>query len=216
MVRCVPRRPLALLVGVLACLAGGAGGGPLIAGASAQDAATSEALVLGDSLAVGMRSALGPRLAGRPASYSVRSGITTPQGITRLQRALTRTTPDVVVVSLGTNDGSDPFRFAIRMDRVLELVPRRACVVWPAIHRAPRKGAFRALNRVLRAKAREDDRLHVVGWDRMVDSGRVRLPDGVHPDAAGYRARAQAVSRAARSACPAPLRQIDGGAVAST
>jgi lysophospholipase L1-like esterase len=163
--------------------------------------APAEVLVVGDSLAVGIRRFLGPLLAGRHLTWSVRSGITTPQGMQRLRAALRRAAPQTVVLSLGTNDGSDPRRFADRLARTLAMVPPGACVVWPAVHRAVRKGAYRPLNRVQRAAARADGRLTVVGWDRMVARGAVALPDGVHPDERGFRTRGRVIAEAVRRGC---------------
>ena len=56
----------------------------------AAPAAADQVLVVGDSLAVGMRPHLDGLLGGRPTAWSVRSGITTPQGMQRLRRQLRR------------------------------------------------------------------------------------------------------------------------------
>jgi lysophospholipase L1-like esterase len=116
-------------------------------------------------------------------------GRTTPQGLQALRAALRQVTPQAVVISLGTNDGSDPRRFAGRLHRVLGAIPAKVCVVWPVIVRPPRKGAYAALDRVLRAEARSDPHLVVPAWDHAVMRGSVLLPDGVHPDPAGFRYR---------------------------
>lgn len=172
-------------------------------GAAAPAPASGPVLVIGDSLAVGMRPALGTLLAPRTVTWEVRSGRTTPQGLVRLRQALTTVTPATVVVSLGTNDGPDPARFRDRLRRVLRLVPADACVVWPDIYRPRRKGPYAALNRVLRAETRHDPRLVVVGWQRLVHTHRVALPDGLHPDPAGYDTRARLVANAIDAACGA-------------
>jgi lysophospholipase L1-like esterase len=79
--------------------------------------------------------------------------------------------------------------------------------VWPAIHRPPRKGAFLALNRVLRGAAHRDARLVVVDWDREVAAGGVVLPDGLHPDAAGYARRSRMVADAMATRCAVARRR---------
>jgi hypothetical protein len=200
----MPRRPLALAGALLLLAAAPAAAqqaapddGPPAAPEAGE--ATPPVLVVGDSLHVGARPFLRADLAPAAPVFSVRSGITTPQTMDRLRALLARVpAPAAVVVSSGTNDGPSPARFADRVRRTLALVPAGTCVVWPAVHRAPRKGAFRALNDVLRAAAAGDERLVVPGWDRLVDRGRVRLPDGVHPDRAGYARRSQLVAQALR------------------
>ena len=164
-------------------------------------AATPQVLVVGDSLAVGMKPYLGTLLAPRRLTWSAKSGITTPQGMQRLRTALRTVRPKTVVISLGTNDGPDPRRFADRLARTLAAIPADACIVWTALHRAPRKGAYRPMNDVLRSVAREDPRLVVVSWDRMVARGTVSLPDGVHPDTDGFATRSQVIASAVRERC---------------
>jgi lysophospholipase L1-like esterase len=164
-----------------------------------------EVLVVGDSLAVGMEPFLGPMLAGRQITWDARSGRTTPTGLMRLRLDLRRVRPQTVVVSLGTNDGPDPARFASRLRRLMAAVPTDACVFWPSINRPPRKGPYQALNHVLRDEARRYPRLVVVDWNRAVVSRRVFLPDGLHPDPAGFRVRARMISAAIGRGCPYPL-----------
>ena len=164
-------------------------------------AAQAPVLVLGDSLAVGMRPFLGSMLPDREVVWDARTGRTTPQGLARLRADLPQVTPTTVVVSLGTNDGSDPGRFANRMRRLLLALPPTACVVWPAIYRPPRKGPYEALNRVLRRQARSDPRFVVPRWDVAVLRGEVQLPDGLHPDEFGFRHRSRIVASAIDHHC---------------
>lgn len=182
-------------------------GGPAAASADRSSAGGPVApprvdvLVVGDSLAVGMRPFLVDHLADREIRWDVRSGRTTPQGMARLRRQLRTATPEVVVVSLGTNDGSDPRRFADRIRRTLRDIPRETCVVWADIIRPSRKGAYRELNRVLRDKASRTRRLKVVSWRKAVKRGDVRLPDGLHPDRDGYRHRSRLFARTVDRRC---------------
>jgi GDSL-like lipase/acylhydrolase family protein len=158
-------------------------------------------LVLGDSLAVGMRPCLGPPLGDREVVWDARTGRTTPQGLQSLRADPLRVLPTTVVVSLGTNDGPDPARFADRIRRVLLALPPGACVVWPAIVRAPRKGPYDGLDRVLRRAARRLLRFVVPAWDVAVLRGEVRLPDGVHPDQFGLLHRSRMIANAIRTGC---------------
>ena len=185
---------LALLVSLLAAV-------PVSAPAASQRsvgnaAERPEVLIVGDSLAVGMEPYLGSMLPGRVVTWDAVKGRTTPQGLKALRLRLSERLPLAVGISLGTNDGSDPRRFASRIRRALAAIPRGTCVVWANVNRPPRKGAFAALNRVLRAQVLRDARMRLVDWDLAVSSRTVRLPDHVHPDAAGFRSRSRMYARA--------------------
>ena len=183
----------------------------LPASAAAQAQAPSErpqVLVVGDSLAVGMRPFLGALLPDTDVVWDVRSGRTTPVGLVRLRLQLRQTAPRIVLVSLGTNDGSDPRRFADRLNRALAAIPPDTCVVWSDINRPPRKGAYAALNLVLRATARRDPRLVLVRWDAAVLSARVALPDGLHPDPTGYETRSRMFAAAVQRGCQRALKPV--------
>jgi lysophospholipase L1-like esterase len=173
----------------------------LAVAAPAARAAEGPVLVVGDSLAVGMRPFLVPMLGDREVAWNARSGRTTPQGIQVLRATLAQITPATVVISLGTNDGPSPERFADRIRRVLLALPPRACVVWPTIIRAPRKGPYWGLDRVLRRQERRDPHFVAPSWDYAVLRGNVRLPDGVHPDDFGFLYRSRMIARAIRTGC---------------
>jgi lysophospholipase L1-like esterase len=169
------------------------------AGAAAQ--VPSPVLVVGDSLAVGVEPYLGTMLGPATVVWDARSGRTTPQGLVRLRARLREVIPQTVVISLGTNDGPDPLRFASRVHRALQAIPATACVVWLDINRPPRKGRYHALNRVLDEAAARDPRMVLVHWDRAVLKGRVALPDGLHPDAAGFQYRSLMIAGAVVRGC---------------
>jgi hypothetical protein len=186
-------RPLALVIALL-----------LIAvPAAAQAAMPSPVLVVGDSLAVGMRPFLGAMLEPGEVVWDARSGRTTPEGLVRLRARLREVTPQTVVISLGTNDGPDPARFAGRIQRALQAIPISACIVWADINRPPRKGGYHALNHVLERAAAKDPRVVLVHWDRAVLRGTVALPDGLHPDAPGFRYRSLMIAGAVARGCTA-------------
>jgi lysophospholipase L1-like esterase len=186
-------RPLALVIALL-----------LIAvPAAAQAAMPSPVLVVGDSLAVGMRPFLGAMLEPGEVVWDARSGRTTPEGLVRLRARLREVAPQTVVISLGTNDGPDPARFAGRIQRALQAIPISACIVWADINRPPRKGGYHALNHVLEQAAAKDPRVVLVHWDRAVLRGTVALPDGLHPDAPGFRYRSLMIAGAVARGCTA-------------
>jgi GDSL-like lipase/acylhydrolase family protein len=163
--------------------------------------AATPVLVVGDSLAVGLEPYLGPMLGARPVSWNVVSGRTTPQGLFALRAMLRRVTPQTIVISLGTNDGPSPARFRDRIERVLAAAPPGACVVWTTVIRAPRKGPYHGLNAALHEEARRHSRLVLVDWARAVASGRVALPDGVHPDPDGFFYRSQMIAGGIARGC---------------
>ncbi len=164
----------------------------------------SEILVLGDSLAVGTMPYLDSMV---PPSVNLTwdavDGRTTPQGIESLQYDLHDVEPQLVVVSLGSNDGPDPGRFTGRIRRLLARLSPNTCVAWFTIVRPPRKGRYGGLNRALRAEARRDRRLVVISWDNAVRRGVVTLRDGLHADAAGYRYRSSKIVQTVHAGCHA-------------
>ncbi len=163
----------------------------------------AQVLIVGDSLAVGMRPFLDEMIPDRQVTFDVRAGWTTPQGMEALRLDLTQYAPQTVVISLGTNDGSDAHLFGDRIRRTLRGLPPYACVVWPAIIRPKRKGAYEGLNKELRKAALRDRRLTVINWDRMVTKGTVALRDGIHPTPDGYRFRAHVTAAAVLRGCAA-------------
>ncbi len=173
----------------------------LLAWAAPAVAADADVLVVGDSLAVGTLPYLGPMLGERNVVNAAKNGITTPQGMSLVRRELRALTPKTVVISLGTNDGSDPKRFADRVRRTMALLPENACVLWSTIIRPARKGDYRGLNRVLHAAKRRDPRIVVVDWEHAVTGGAVLLPDGLHADEAGYRYRSTMIADAIALGC---------------
>jgi lysophospholipase L1-like esterase len=174
-----------------------------LAAPAAQAAMPSPVLVVGDSLAVGMKPYLSEFLGTSEVVWDARSGRTTPEGLVRLRARLRQVTPQTVVISLGTNDGPDAARFAGRIHRALEAIPAGACVVWADINRPPRKGRYHGLNRVLEQAAAQDPRMVLVHWDRAVLHKSVSLPDGLHPDAAGFEFRSRMVAGAIARGCTA-------------
>jgi lysophospholipase L1-like esterase len=176
--------------------------------------ASADVLVLGDSLAVGLRPSLPGLLGDTRIAWDARTGRTTPQGLTALRGALRIVHPKTVIVSLGTNDGPDGPRFASRIAKVLHDVGPSACVVWSDIYRPARKGPYAALNATLASEAKQVKRLHLVPWLAAVTAQKVTLPDGLHPDPAGFQYRARLIADAVHANCAAPVPTV-GGSVGS-
>jgi lysophospholipase L1-like esterase len=186
-------RPRALCVAILATAS-------ILAPVAVVQARKPRVFVNGDSLAVGTRPYLPRALPGFRITQSTSISRHAPEGVAVL-RAQGRRLARIVVMQLGTND--DPradgeFRRAIR--RTMHVVGRRRCVVWPNIVRPPVAGAsYAAYNRALAAQNRLHENLLVVDWVGMARRHPEWFgPDGVHPDASGYRARARAIARKVR------------------
>ncbi len=107
----------------------------------------------------------------------------------------------VIHVSSGTGD--DParpkhFRHAVR--QVMRVAGKHRCVVWANIWRLKlSEPTYKVLNDVLADEDLRRKNLRVVDWHSMVEAHRGWLVDLVHVNAAGNRARADAIARATRA-----------------
>jgi hypothetical protein len=157
----------------------------------------------GDSLTGGswwrMPPYLGP--AFEFISVSARIGRPSVEGLTVLRH---QQLGQIVVFALGTNDWwAKPSAYREHLLQVLQLVGPSRCLVLPTISYRGRR--THALNEILRslAKSYGPARIQLAPWAEAVAAGRVRLPDGVHPDTqGGWNTRASIVSAAVR-ACAA-------------
>ena len=181
-------------LGLILALAAGS------ATAATADAAARRLLVNGDSLAVGTKPYIPRELARWEVRQSTAISRHAADGA-GIMRAFGSSLPRVIHVSLGTND--DPgqlsaFRAAIR--GVMDAAGPNRCVVWTNIVRPPYGGvSYAGLNRALAAESGPRENLRVVDWARMARQNPDWFgPDGVHPSAEGYKARAQAVARSVR------------------
>ena len=173
----------------------------LVSGGGAEAAAPArKAYVNGDSLGVGtapyLRTALRRwRLA---QSYDVSRHLD-GRTVAAIRARRARLAP-VLIISLGTND--DPrggAQFARGVRAIMDIAGRRRCVVWPNIVRPAHRGVgFEGFNATLARAAARRSNLRIVDWVGIArrNPGWIGR-DGVHPNAAGYRARAQAIARAA-------------------
>lgn len=200
-------RNLSICLGLAAAIAvvllGGVSQGQTVA-QQPSDQPLFDLLVLGDSLAVGTMPYLDQMV---PSDVNITwdavDGRTTPQGIDSLRFDLREVAPEIVAVSLGSNDGPDPARFTRRIRALLRDLGPHTCVAWFSIVRPLRKGRYGAMNRALRSEARRDPRLVVINWDHAVHRGTVKLRDGLHATPAGYRYRSSKIVQAVHAGCPA-------------
>jgi hypothetical protein len=160
-------------------------------------------ILVGDSLAVGIRSLLPGALPGWQVTVDGRVSRPLAEGMSVL--ADTPVPADgstVLAVSLFTND--DPThtsQLQSAVSRTLSRVGPNGCVVWATIARPPLNGVtYDAANSLLRRMARADSRLKLVPWAEQTAAQPSLLgPDGVHPTPAGYQLRARLYAQAARS-----------------
>jgi hypothetical protein len=172
--------------------------------AQARPAVRPRRLVLvGDSLAVGIRRLLPGALPGWSVSVDARTGRRLAEGMGIVAAADVSSVPTVLAVSLFTND--DPGSVAALEQAVRDTVSRvgvRGCAVWATIVRPPLNGvSYGAANARLQALAAElGGRLVLVPWAATVARDPSLMgPDGVHPTPSGYQARAQLYAQAAQS-----------------
>lgn len=156
-----------------------------------------ELTVVGDSLAVGTEPPLRTALPGWRVTSDGRVSRPLAEGMGMLAMTPLRPAPDVLALSLFTNDDPrnvDALDAAVRTS--LDLAP---CVLWATIVRPPVAGlSYRRVNARLRALAEEDPRLRIVDWATAVAGHRRWLTkDRVHPTATGYAERARLYADAA-------------------
>jgi hypothetical protein len=160
-------------------------------------------VVVGDSLAVGMRPYLAADLPGWEVSVDGRVGRPLAEGMGVLAgTAIPDPSRTVLGISLFTND--DPTRTAVLRSAIATSLSRAGadgCVVWATIARPAVGGVtYAAANRIIAQAAAGDDRLRVVPWAAYADAhAGILAADGVHPSPAGYRARASLYAEAAAS-----------------
>jgi hypothetical protein len=164
-------------------------------------------VLVGDSLAVGVRTLLPAALPGWNVEVLGRVGRPLAEGmgvIDGLQlSAQSASTRPILAVSLFTND--DPTHTAALQAAVrqtLQLVGERGCAIWATIARPPVNGvSYQAANAVL-SRLADDPRLIIVPWaERATATPSLLAADGVHPTPAGYDLRARLYAQAAQ-ACP--------------
>jgi hypothetical protein len=169
-------------------------------------AAPGRLVMVGDSLAVGVRTLLPAALPGWQVEVLARTSRPLAEGmrvLSSLDLAGGATRP-VLAMSLFTND--DPTHTSAlqaAVSRTLQVVGSRGCVIWATIVRPPVNGvSYQAANALLERLASSDPRLVIVPWAQQVAANPSLVgADGVHPTPAGYQLRARLYAQAAQS-CP--------------
>ncbi len=155
----------------------------------------------GDSLTVGTGLYLSSFLPGWSITESANISRHADEGPGAL-KSLSASLPRVLVISLGTND--DPGEvgaFAADVRRIAATAGRGRCVIWSTIVRPPYNGvSYEGYNRVLRRASARYANFRVFDWKALAQAHPGWFSsDGVHPTAAGYRARAAALARLIKS-----------------
>jgi len=148
-------------------------------------------LVIGDSLAVG----LGPRLKALAmadgASYvgvEAKGGTSAAQWDSKISSLLQSHRPDLVLVSLGTNDAamSDPTVSAARIQRIVDTVRASgARLVWIGMPTLPERLKADLVRQIIQKTGVEYLDSRGFSFER--------TSDGIHATPAGYAAWAQAI-----------------------
>jgi len=161
----------------------------------------SRMVLVGDSLAVGIQSALTNALSGWSLTTNGRVSRPLAEGMGIVRGISER--PPVLAISLFTNDSPgavDTLRSAVR-----ETITRQAghgCVVWATIVRPAVGGVtYARANQALAELSAENPAvMKLVPWAQQVEAHPEWLAsDGVHATPAGYSARAQMYAEAARA-----------------
>lgn len=142
--------------------------------------ASAAPLVIGDSLAVGMKPFLKQSInarVGRPLAEGMSIYKTNVRSITAF--------------SLFTND--DPRNVSKLSVAVSQSLAKSDCVVWATISRPSVGGvSYARANKMLRDRDKTNKRLVVVDWSREIYRHPTLIgPDKVHPTIKGYRQRAR-------------------------
>jgi hypothetical protein len=163
-------------------------------------------VLVGDSLAVGVRTLLPAALPGWSVQVLGRVGRPLAEGVGVIDglnlQAQSAAARPVLAVSLFTND--DPTHTAAlqaAVRRTLQAVGPDGCVIWATVARPPVNGVtYQSANALLTRLAAEDPRLIVVPWaERVAATNGLLGADGVHPTSAGYELRAQLYAQAAQA-----------------
>jgi len=162
--------------------------------------------VNGDSLQVVSKDYfLQTRPNWRPVSFSAKGGRRAPKALAILR---SQQLGQVVFVSVGTNDWFRPIgEFDQALGKIVNLVGPNRCLVMATIYD---HGSIEAINKHLRLLAKElgPARMQLVDWANVVESGKIRLADNVHPGTRrDHRYRTQLLVKAAEN-CLAARNEI--------
>lgn len=152
-------------------------------------AADTSIFVFGDSVLLGAAPQIEEALAG----YSVEVDAVESRSALESPGLLGGRTDDVVVISIGHNDG--PAGFGSRIDEIMAALDGAGHVIW--LTQQEFRGDRPGMNAELRAATRRHPTLDVVDWNAVATSTpNANWDDGLHLRPEGGRAMATAVAAA--------------------
>ena len=194
------RRCVVLLVvaGVLLLPAAVASAGTPVQPVQPVQPASRPVFVIGDSVMLGAEGAVVAALAPLPVAVDAQESRSLLGAVSLLQQHRSEM-GDVVVVALGTNDGTDPVEFARRIDLALGVLQGVPHVLW--VNQREFAPGRAGLNAQLRAAASRFPNLRVLDWNAVVAGNPFDVgPDGIHLTDAGKAAMAGLVTAGVRDA----------------
>jgi hypothetical protein len=158
--------------------------------------------VIGDSVMLGAQAAVVAALAPVPASVDAQESRSLLGSVSLLQQHRAEM-GDVVVVALGTNDGTDPGEFAHRIDLAMGALQGVPHVLW--VNQRQFAPGRAGMNEQLVAATARYPTLRVLDWNATVDANPAEVgPDGIHLTEQGKAAMAGLVATAVREALTPP------------
>ena len=192
---------LLLVAGASALGAATASGATVFRGVSAQPV-PPPVYVIGDSVMLGAEGAVVAALAPTPVTVDAQESRSLLGSISLLQQHRSEM-GDVVVVALGTNDGTDPVEFTRRIDLVMGVLQGVPHVLW--IDQREFAPGRAGLNAQLVAAASRYPNLKVLDWNALVVANPFAVgPDGIHLTEPGKSAMAGLVASGVREATTPP------------
>jgi hypothetical protein len=158
-------------------------------------------VMIGDSLALGMKQLLPAALPGWRVTIDARIGRPLTEGMQILER--TRL-PRGAVLAMGLFTNNDPWRLPelrAAVARSLQRAGPDGCVIWATISAPPINGvSYAKANALLNALGAQDARLRIVPWaEQVAATPQILIRDRVHPTAQGSLLRARLYGQAAAS-----------------
>ena len=177
--------------------------GPGVAGAGVPaQVGPRPVYVVGDSVMLGAEAAVVAALAPVPVTVDAQQSRSLLGAVSLLQQHRPEM-GDVVVVALGTNDGTDPTEFARRVDLVMGALQGVPHVLW--VNQRVFAPGRAQLDAELTAASGRYPNLRVLDWNAVVDANPATVgPDGIHLTDAGKAAMATLVAGAVRDALAPP------------